>query len=627
MVEFLPTFLSPLSKTYSLKNIAVMDIETNRWLDYQELKGIPIDTLKKDWHNRALPPFLVCFYDHTTKEQHAFDGKNCMEKFLKFYLTKPYRNKITYAYNGGGFDFTSLHETLVRSPHFKGFIPQLIYVNGGIMIMKIKDKNRNSWQFRDAMYLLKGGLPALCKSFNPKVKKLKMPEPPEGVKATDHYKDNKQAWQSYCMNDCKSLAEILSTFNDLIINKIGGCIGATASSTAMRTFRRRFLKINLPCYFSWNNFIRLGYYGGRTEVFNMYAKLRGTPYYYYDVNSMYPSVMYDNIYPISVPKRVTYQDPWDCAGRCGFMECRVETPEGIDIPVLPYRDVDNHSKLLFPLGNWKGVYEFSLIEKALELGYTIKPMRTIEFEGDYLFKEYIDTLYPIKQNSVGALREVAKLLMNGLYGKFGEHSEREILITEPEADILGTYPIANDPMGYTTKKIVKYCAHHLPAISARVTALAQLKLYKAIEHIQAKKGIVYYCDTDSMITDTKMPTSDRLGDWGLEAEITRAVFFAPKAYCYEYFDDKKVKIVQKLKGFSHDFTETLTFDDFRKALPPWNDYKVFNEPSMHPASFKEISTRSLCGFSTVVKTRTIQKEYDKRTISEDYSTKPLIVMH
>jgi len=628
MGDFRPATLNPLKKTYELKNIAVMDIETDRWLDYHELKGIPIEDLKRDWHDRRLPPFLICWYDHGTKEERAFDGPTCMKDFLSFYLTRKYRDKITYAHNGGQFDFTSLHETLVKNRCFNDYIPQIIYVNGGMMILRIKDRSgKHTWQFRDSLYLLKHPLKDLCKSFNPTVKKLKMPEAPPGMTSTEHYRQNKKEWQEYCLNDCKSLAEILTIFNDLIVKTIGGSMGATSSSTAMRTFRLKYLKMSLPTYFQWNNFIRLGYYGGRTEVFDMYAKFKGEPYYYNDVNSMYPSVMYDNIYPVSEPKRVNYTDPWDCAGRCGMMECEVVTPEDLKIPVLPYRDVENYNKLIFPLGQWKANYEFSLIEKALELGYKIKPLRTIEFKGAPLFKEYIDTIYPMKQKSTGAMREITKLLLNGLYGKFGEHSEREIVITEPEADILGTYPIPNDPMGYTTKKIVKYCAHHLPAIAVRVTALAQLRLYKAIEHIQTRKGTVYYTDTDSIISDIPLPTSDRLGEWSLKEEITRGVFFAPKAYCYEYIKDGKPMIEQKLKGFSHDFTKTLTFEDFRKALPPWNDYTVFDEPSIGPASFKEISTRHLCGFSTVVKTRNIRKGYDKRMVNTDYTTEPLVIIH
>jgi len=57
MRDFKASYLNPLSKTYSLKNIATMDIETERWLDYDELKDIDPEKLKKDWHNHPLPLF------------------------------------------------------------------------------------------------------------------------------------------------------------------------------------------------------------------------------------------------------------------------------------------------------------------------------------------------------------------------------------------------------------------------------------------------------------------------------------------------------------------------------------------------------------------------------------------
>lgn len=629
MGDFKPTGLSPLKKAFSLKNIAVFDIETDRWLDYDELKDKTLEELKQDWHNNPITPFLLCYYDHVTKQEKIFEGENCLIKFLKFYLTKSHRDKICYAHNGGKFDFIALYQALMNNKCFNNFHPKIAYVNGGIMILRIVDENKHAWIFRDSLYLLKNSLENLSKSFNPKTKKLIMPGPPPKMKNSEHYLLHKDIWQKYCMNDCKSLAEILTMFSELIVNTIGGSVGLTTSSTALRTFRKKFLKITLPTYFTWNEFIRKGFYGGRTEVFNMYAPFTGKPYQYVDFNSMYPSVMHNNIFPVSLPKRVSYSSPWDCFGRCGLMECRVETPEDMDIPLLPYRDAQNHNKLLFPLGEWTATYEFALIEKALELGYKIKPLRTIEFKGDYLFKEYVDTIYPIKQNSVGALREIAKLLGNGLFGKFGEKSEREIIITEPDADIRGSYPIPNDPFGFTTKKIMRYCAHHQPAIPARVTALAMVKLYtEGFEHIQHKKGIVYYCDTDSIITNVKMPLSenDELGKWGLECEIRRAIFFAPKAYCYEYIDEKgEIRLIQKVKGFSRDFTGTLTFDDFLKALPPTNDYSAFEEASIHPASFKEINIRKLDGFTTLVRDRNIREPYDKRTIGNQFTTSPLVV--
>lgn len=615
-MDFKPPCLKPLARQRSLKNIAVLDIETNRWLDPKECFGIPLEQLKRDWHGKHLTPFLITWYHHLTKNTWVGDAPECMKDFLLFYLQKKHRDIITFAHYGGGFDFNSLHETLVNNHEFDKYTTKLAYVNGGIMLMRIKDKSNHQWVFRDSSYLLKHSLPKLCESFNPSTKKLEMPPYP--------YEQHKEEWRRYNMNDCISLAEILTMFNDLIINQIKGSMGITSSSTALSSFKYRFLHRELPTYFTWNDFIRLGYHGGRTEVFNMYAKYRGEPYYLLDVNSMYPSMMHDNIYPVSTPKRVHYQTPWDVAGRCGIMECNVIAPEDLHIPLLPYREPET-KKLLFPLGHWQGVYEFSLIEKALELGYKIQPLRTIEFEGDYLFKEYVETLHPIKQNSVGALRETAKLLLNGLYGKFGERSRRLELITDPNADILGCYPIPDDPFGYVTKEVIRFCAHHQPAIAARVTALSQLKLYQGFEQVHHRDGIVYYTDTDSMVTDTRIPTGSRLGEWDMKIDtIQRAVFFAPKAYCYEYINKKGEPVLeQKLKGFSNDFSKALTFDDYRRALPPWNDFGIFNENRMGPASFKEIYNRRLHGFSIIVKNRNVKNIYDKRQINEDYTTEPL----
>lgn len=617
--QFYPSRLTPLKKQYSLKNFTIVDFETNRWADYEDIKDMTLENIKQEWHDKPIKPFLICFYDPIDNTEKYFEGKNCRRDFLKFYMTKKYRNRPCFAHNGGQFDFTSLYETLCKDKYFHKYIPKIIYVNGGIMILRLKDKHKNVWKFQDSLYMLKDSLENLCDSFHPKTRKIKMPPYP--------YKEHREAWIRYCMSDCKALAEILQTFNNLIINEIGGCMGATTSSIAMRTFRYKYLKYDLPTYFTWNNFIRKGLHGGRTEAFIMYAPL--SKYRLYDVNSMYPSVMRNNIFPISTPKRVNYRDAWDCAGKCGFMECDIRTPDYMHIPLLPYHDYTNNGKLLFPLGEWRAIYEFSLIEKALKLGYKITPHRTIEFEGDYLFTEYADDVYKIKRNSPkkSAMYKISKLLGNGLFGKFGERSEREEIITDDNANIVGTYPIPNDTMGYTTRKFIRYCAHHMPAVSARVTALAQIKLYEGFEMIMKRKGRVFYCDTDSMVTDIEMNDSKELGGWGLEREITRGVFLAPKAYCYEYIDEKgEIQIIQKLKGFTKDFKKTLHFEDFEKALPPNNDFSAFNEPRVSPASFKEIQTRKLSGFGSIVKPRSIRHVYDKRQFFDDYTTKPLTIL-
>lgn len=625
-MDFKPEALKPLSKTYTLKNIAVVDIETEKWAEYEDIKDMDYEDIVRDYHKKPLPPFLIGFYNHVTKDEKLFDGKHAMRDFLKYYLVtkgRQHRNLTTFAHYGGGFDFTALFDTLSTESCFDRFIPHVIYVNGGTLLLRIKDKNKNMWRFRDSSYLLKDGLPALCKAFNPSIKKLKMPEKPENMHYLEFYERNRPLWQRYCMNDCISLALILEKFNDIITNQIGGCIGLTASSTALRTWRRKFQKYPIPTYFTWNDFIRLGYYGGRCEVLNMCSGKA----FLYDVKSMYPSVMVNNIFPMSTPERVNMKDAWDCKGKCGFMECKVETPKDMYIPLLPYRHPESN-KLLFPLGKWTGVYEFSLIEKALENGYKIKPYKTLVFDGDYLFSDYVKTLYPYKENNKGnSLESISKLLLNGLYGKFGEKSKRPTLITDAEADLSDTYPIMNNPFGYTIKETVRYSAHHLPAISARVTALAQIRLWEKLNEIYMRGHTVYYMDTDSVITDLEMPYGRKLGEWDLKTTITRGIYFIPKGYCYEYYDKEKQKYIleQKFKGYSRKFTKTLEFENYFNALPPKNDYSAFYEPSIQPASFKELSTRELPAFGLIVKNRRVRKGYDKRTILENYDTEPLLI--
>lgn len=625
-MDFRPDALKPLSKTYTLKNIAVVDIETEKWAEYDDIKDMEYEEIVSLYHKKPLPPFLIGFYDHITKDEKLFDGKHAMKDFLKYYLIekgRQHRNLTTYAHYGGGFDFTALFDILTTDNYFTKFTPHIIYVNGRTLLLRIKDKNKNVWRFRDSSFLLKDSLNELCKAFNPDIKKLKMPEKPTDMDYIDFYNKNKEVWWHYCMNDCKSLALILEKFNDIIVNQIGGSIGLTASSTALRTWRRKFQKYNLPTYFTWNDWIRKGYYGGRCEVLNMYSDEA----YLYDVKSMYPSVMINNLFPMSTPERVNMKDAWDCKGKCGFMECSVETPKDMYIPLLPYRHPDN-GKLLFPLGRWTGIYEFSLIEKALEHGYKIKPFKTLVFDGDYLFSDYVKTLYPYKENNKGnSLENIAKLLLNGLYGKFGEKSRRPMLITDAEADISDTEPIMGNPFGYTIKEHVRFAAHHLPAISARVTALALVKMWEKLNEIYRRGYTVYYMDTDSVITDLMMPHGKKLGEWDLKTKITRGVYYIPKGYCYEYYNEKEQRYIleTKLKGHSRNFTKTLTFEHFYNALPPKNDYSPFFEPSITPASFKELSTRDLPSFGLIVKNRQEKKAYDKRNVLKNYDTEPLLI--
>ena len=482
-----------------------------------------------------------------------------------------------------------------------------------IMSFKIYDQNRHKWEFRDSFSLLPRSLNYLCESFKPDHIKLERPQ-------TEFNDSTRNEWIRYCRNDCLSLYEILQKFNNTI-NDIRGCVGYTIASTALKTFRKRFLDQELSTYHQFNQFFRKAYYGGRTEIFNMHAPDNGKTYYYYDVNSMYPYVMQKYKYPISRPQKMNYHNIEEINGKCGIMDVTVTAPPDLHIPLLPYHREDG--KLLFPLGKWRAVYEYSLIEKAIKYGYHIKIHNAYEFDSDYLFKDYVEHFYSLKTQAEGAEKEIYKLLLNSLYGKWGELPKRKRLITDPDKSLEGTLPY-DTHFGYAIQEYIQNSAHHLPATSIRVTAKAQILLYDFMEKIQRHGGTIYYCDTDSIITDIRIDTSKKLGDIDLELEFQEGIFLLPKTYILKTYDkDDRYRI--KTKGFTQQIKQHLgDMNIWKKALTD-QDYSPFTEQRIRPASLNEIRIRHLKGFVTLLQQRSIKTTYDKRTINDDFTTKPLII--
>jgi len=609
--KYVSPYLKPLKRQKLLNDISVFDIETNTWLD--NTYNINEDIVQ-GYHDKPIKPFLLVYYDG--KHAIPYQGKDCMYNFLKKYLVYGNRNRICFSHNGGKFDILALYECFREHlDEFQDYSYQPIMQGSRIMSFKIYDHNRHRWEFRDSFSLLPRSLSYLCQSFKPDHIKLERP--------STVFENDPDTWIRYCKNDCISLYEILQKFNS-IIEDIQGSIGYTIASTSLGTFRKKFLKNDLQTYFRYNDFFRRGYYGGRVEIFNMYARENGKPYYLYDVNSMYPYVMYSNEFPISRPRRMNYKHVEECFGRCGIMECEITTPDDLYIPILPYHREDK--KLVFPLGHWKGVYEYSFIEEAYKYGYDIKILRSWEFDSEYLFKDFVDYFYTLKNNSSGAEKEIYKLVLNSLYGKWGELPKRKQIITDPDASFIGKYPY-DTFFGYAIKEYEQYSAYHLPCISIRVTALAQVHLYRVMQKIMRMGGEIYYCDTDSIVTDIRLDTSQELGGLGLECTFKEGIFLLPKTYILHLYDmDKEGKDLKiKIKGFSQSLKDHVgDIQVWRKALIE-QDYSMFIEKKVRPASLNEIRIRHLSGFVTLLENRRIINQYDKRSINDDYSTNPPVI--
>lgn len=106
----------------------------------------------------------------------------------------------------------------------------------------------------------------------------------------------------------------------------------------------------------------------------------------------------------------------------GFIEAYVVCPESLKKPFLAYRD--NNNTLIFPTGQFVGVYYSEELIYARKLGYQITPLKGYLFEKmPHLFDDFVSSLYEkrleAKKRGDDAMVYVYKILMNSLYGRFG----------------------------------------------------------------------------------------------------------------------------------------------------------------------------------------------------------------
>lgn len=611
--------LTPKKVKPTLKKFSVIDIETEKWHG-----------------DNLIEPFLLVYYDGVS-EPKTWTGPYCVRDFfVNEFLTYKHRGEICYGHNGGGFDFLPFMNTLLWHNHdiekkLKTTIhPRLIIPSSGSLLqIAIRDGKKHTWYLRDSFSLFAYSLDKLTQGF--KVPHVKWSKEKKEALMRKPFEENQEEWMTYCSNDAVGLYECIAEFKR-IIESLGSSVQLTTPMTSLELFRCRYLKEDLPNYRPYEHNIREAYFGGRTEIFNLWANPEYAPYYYYDVKGMYMSVMRDSIFPVGTPHYVKITDPADFKDQCGYAFCHVDAPD-LYIPVLPFREKMNNNKLLFPVGSWEGWYDFAHLSKAFDMGYKIRVQKAYLFNKvDYLFKDYMNDMWNIRREAQkGALGETAKLMGNSLYGKFVQHRERdEVIIGHPIESDMKDMRLYDEELDIWLKKGETRAGHILPGIGCRVTALSQCVLYDQMQKAHEQGAVVNYCDTDSIMTNAKLPHSDRtLGMLDIKLEFTEGIFLFPKTYAWL---DKDGKFGMRYKGvpmvdFEGNRLCEMEWQDFVDALHD-GDMTNFSHRFDGPLKFKTALKRAneLCDqnvFRSGWKTKSIKSFFDKREVLPDYDTRPL----
>lgn len=365
----------------------------------------------------------------------------------------------------------------------------------------------------------------------------------EYLEMTDKYGISKAELTDYyerVMNDVKATYRLGEFINEFYEKECGIPLQLTIGSAAMRLFRNKFF----TDYWTRENefmaeYERDAYYGGRCEVFK-----RGEQRTFsYDVNSMYISVMRDELIPD--PSTGVYCDNGfnGCIDKylykyLGVWHVKVKTPDNIYIPVLPVR-LDG--KLKFPKGTFSGKWTSVELIYALEKGYKILEVYNFIYYkfSAYYFSDYAKFIWDrrIEYKAVKnkGMDLMIKRLGNALYGKFAQRNKKEYFgrYSDYTGELIDGeiqfFEYFNETW-IIVKGEVTPAKHEFPIVSAFITAYSRIKLLKGM---YANESSLIYVDTDSLkLTEAakNIEIGKDLGQWELEIEDKIIEYYRPKCY-------------------------------------------------------------------------------------------------
>ena len=396
---------------------------------------------------------------------------------------------------------------------------------------------------------------------------------------------------AYCKRDVDITEKILLEWFKFLKDNNLGNFQPTIASQAFTAFRHRFMKNSIYIHDNERaiEIERNSYKGGRNECFFI-GQLK-EKIFCYDFNSLYPSVMIDHEYPTNLVSCRLQNDIETLKSDLEKHLVIAELTIKIDKPIVAHRK----ERLLFPIGKFTGTFCSPEIKILLERNCIINVGKVCCYNGAKIFTEYVEFFYnerlKAKEKKDKISDEMFKIMLNSLYGKFGQRLRKNELIGDADTNEISVKRIIDADDNLFTQKTfggkVFLCSsskeesyNSFPAIASFCTAYARTKLLLAIEKAQWEN--VYYVDTDSLFVNEKgkenlkdLIDDKKLGYLKLEYEAPLGMIIKG---CKDYIIFKKNKSgytekIEKIKGVprkafknNQNEYELIKFDKFATAL-------------------------------------------------------------
>lgn len=395
---------------------------------------------------------------------------------------------------------------------------------------KRQGKERESLTIYDSLKILPFSVAAIAKGFNLPISKLEI----------DYHETREKGHEltrqeiDYLRNDVDIVARALNTLFEQGLTKM------TQGSNALYDYKQTVGTKNFNKWFpipDYDSDIRQSYKGGFTYLNPKFKELDLSEGIVLDVNSLYPSVMYYQPLPYGegIFFKGKYKPDKIYNLYVQMFTCQFELKPGY-IPTIQLKNNLSFIPTQYLESSDGEDVTLCLTNVDLELFMEHYNVYNIEYHSGWkfkstigLFKDYIDKWNKVKMESTlngnKAMRTLAKLMLNALYGKFALN------------------PNVQSKLPWYDNGVIKYKLGeketrepiYIP-VGTFITAWAR---YKTISSAQKVYDRFVYADTDSLhLVGTEIPDMleidpVKLGAWKHESTFTRARFIRQKSYIEE----------------------------------------------------------------------------------------------
>ena len=447
------------------------------------------------------------------------DPRRCIGSLVRFIDTLPFPHHIV-AHNGGHFDFIWLLPFIDPNP---------VIINGRIVKAKL-----HGHTLHDSFAILPVSLGS--QGNKTKIDYDKMRKPVRRRHAAEII--------AYLRQDCVELFDAVAPFIARFGNKLtmaSAAIGKLkeASDGQGGELGEHLGKLSLRQDAQFRRF----YFGGRVEAFEK-GVIRDE-FVYYDVNSMYPDVMKNELHPVGNQFAVSYRIDGDTdfaiidAYSRGALPLRGDKG-GLSFPTG--RAVFNATGHEIRAAMAAGLLDIFEVQQALTCS------RRMNFAS--FVQEYWDLRKEAERQGDARSKLHFKLVLNSSYGRFSLDPEKlfewRIVVNQLPEDSLnserydaelscyirdGFDIYQRGPEVTMLRRLVTDAQQQRAlmnvATGASITGAARAKLLRGL--VRADRAV--YCDTDSVIArGLDADLGGGLGQWKIETSADRAAIAGKKMY-------------------------------------------------------------------------------------------------